>query len=48
MHCLNHVADGAACIKHNNEAAKQDLEVETLRDQGFVRAKARSCSVGCC
>ena len=39
LHCLNHVADSAARIKHNNEAAKADAEGDELRDQGFVRAK---------
>ena len=39
LHCLSHVADSAARIKHNNDAIKAAPDVEPPRDQGFVRAK---------
>ena len=46
LHCLNHIADSAARIKHNNEAAKADAGGKELRDQGFVRAKVGLLSAG--
>ena len=48
LHCLRHVGEAAANIKHNNDAAKAGGEtLEMLRDQGFTRPKVLPVRSGC-
>ena len=44
LHCLRHIGEAAACIKHNNDAAKADQTAELPRDQGFTRPKVQGMS----